>query len=167
MSQSSYFIGSAVAAATVVAVSAHAAPSPSAHATSSGKVKVKDGAELFVRDWGSGRPVIPSMPGHCLRIAGSSRQSRSSTRATASSPTIAAASAVPAAGESGYDYNTYADDLAEVIQRHWRQRHHAQRLLDGWRRNRSLPVPARQQEMIKAARRDSRARARQEQRQPE
>jgi hypothetical protein len=50
------FMGAAAAAATVAAVATHAAPAPSRNVT--GAVKLKDGAELFVRDWGVGRPVI-------------------------------------------------------------------------------------------------------------
>jgi hypothetical protein len=52
------FMGSVAAAATVAAASTHSAAAPGRARNAAGTVKLKDGAELFVKDWGAGRPVI-------------------------------------------------------------------------------------------------------------
>ncbi len=110
------FMGSVAAAATVVAASAHAAPSPSRTRNVTGAVKLKDGTELFVRDWGSGRPVILT---HAWPLSSDCWEQQAIALVDAGYRVISydrrgfGRSSQPA---NGYDYNTYADDLAEVIE---------------------------------------------------
>lgn len=110
------FMGSVAAAATVVAASTQAAPSPSRTRNVTGTVKLKDGTELFVKDWGSGRPVILT---HAWPLSSDCWEQQAIALVDAGYRVISydrrgfGRSSQPA---NGYDYNTYADDLAEVIQ---------------------------------------------------
>ena len=110
------FLGAAAAAATVAAVSARAAPAPSRTRNVTGAVKLKDGTELFVRDWGVGRPVILT---HAWPLSSDCWEQQAIALVDAGYRVISydrrgfGRSSQPA---NGYDYNTYADDLAEVIE---------------------------------------------------
>ena len=48
-----------------------------------GTIKTRDGAELFLKDWGSGRPVVLTQPGRYRPIVGISTPSPSSRLDTA------------------------------------------------------------------------------------
>ena len=109
------FIGSAAAAATAIAVPTHAAAP--AHARNvTGAVKLKDGTELFVRDWGAGRPVILT---HAWPLSSDCWEQQAIALVDAGYRVISydrrgfGRSSQPA---TGYDYNSYADDLAEVVE---------------------------------------------------
>lgn len=110
------FMGSAAAAATVAAVSARAAPAPTRTPNVTGAIKLKDGTELFVRDWGAGRPVILT---HAWPLSSDCWEQQAIALVDAGYRVICydrrgfGRSSQPA---NGYDYNTYADDLAEVIE---------------------------------------------------
>jgi non-heme chloroperoxidase len=110
------FLGSAAAAATIAAVSARAAPAPSRTPNVTGTIKLKDGVELFVRDWGAGRPVILT---HAWPLSSDCWEQQAIALVDAGYRVICydrrgfGRSSQPA---NGYDYNTYADDLAEVIE---------------------------------------------------
>ena len=110
------FMGSVAAAVTVAAASTHAAPAPSRSPNAAGAVKLKDGAQLFVRDWGAGRPVVLT---HAWPLSSDCWDQQAIALVDAGYRVISydrrgfGRSSQPA---YGYDYNTYADDLAEVIQ---------------------------------------------------
>lgn len=79
------------------------------------KIKTKDGTELYVKEWGSGRPVIllhgwplsaDSWDDHAMAIADAGM------RAIAYDRRGFGRSDQP---WTGYDYDTLADDLADVI----------------------------------------------------
>jgi non-heme chloroperoxidase len=80
-----------------------------------GRVRVKDGTELFVKDWGSGRPVIFT---HAWPISADCWDQHAIALVDAGYRVIAydrrgfGRSAQPS---EGYHYNQFADDLAEVI----------------------------------------------------
>ena len=109
------FIGSAAAAATAIAVPTHAAP-PARARNVTGVVKLKDGTELFVRDWGAGRPVMLT---HAWPLSSDCWEQQAIALVDAGYRVISydrrgfGRSSQPA---TGYDYNSYADDLAEVVE---------------------------------------------------
>jgi pimeloyl-ACP methyl ester carboxylesterase len=110
---------SAIAAATVGAAAraraAGAAPAAPAH-PSPPTVRTRDGVGLFVRDWGEGRPMLfvhswaMSSPMWAYQVADLSDQG---LRCVAYDRRGHGRSDVPA---GGYDMDTFADDLAEVIE---------------------------------------------------
>ena len=78
-------------------------------------IKTRDGTDLYVKDWGSGRPVIllhgwplnaDSWDAHALALA------KAGLRAIAYDRRGFGRSGQP---WSGYDYDTLADDLADVM----------------------------------------------------
>ena len=109
------FIGSAAAAATAIAIPTQAA-APARARNVTGAVKLKDGTELFVRDWGAGRPVILT---HAWPLSADCWEQQAIALVDAGYRVISydrrgfGRSSQPA---TGYDYNSYADDLAEVIE---------------------------------------------------
>ena len=109
------FIGSAAAAATAIAIPTQAA-APARARNVTGAVKLKDGTELFVRDWGAGRPVILT---HAWPLSADCWEQQAIALVDAGYRVISydrrgfGRSSQPA---TGYDYNSYADDLADVIE---------------------------------------------------
>jgi non-heme chloroperoxidase len=80
-----------------------------------GRIRTSDGTELFVKDWGSGRPVILT---HAWPLSCDCWDQQAVALVDAGYRVIAydrrgfGRSSQPA---QGYDYDTYADDLAAVI----------------------------------------------------
>ncbi len=80
-----------------------------------GTIKTRDGAELFVKDWGSGRAVVLT---HAWPLSSDCWDQHALALVEAGYRVIAydrrgfGRSSQPG---GGYDYNTYADDLAAVI----------------------------------------------------
>ncbi|MEP7154487.1 MAG: alpha/beta hydrolase [Betaproteobacteria bacterium] len=80
-----------------------------------GRIKTKDATELFVKDWGQGRPVILT---HAWPLSSDCWDHQAVALAEAGYRVIAydrrgfGRSSQPS---GGYDYNTFADDLAAVI----------------------------------------------------
>jgi non-heme chloroperoxidase len=106
----------ASAAATFAAAAVNAAPAQkTASRFASGRLALKDGTELFVKDWGSGRPVILT---HAWPLSADCWDQQALALAEAGFRVIAydrrgfGRSSQP---DGGYDYDTFADDLAEVI----------------------------------------------------
>jgi non-heme chloroperoxidase len=109
-----------MAAVAAGATSAMALPASSrAQATNarnhSGTVRTRDGAQLFVKDWGSGRPVVLT---HAWPLSSDCWDQHAVALVEAGYRVIAydrrgfGRSSQPG---GGYDYNSYADDLATVI----------------------------------------------------
>lgn len=100
------------AVAATAAVSSPAGPSRLA----AGSIKTKDSTELFVRDWGSGRPVVFT---HAWPLSSDCWEQQAIALVGAGFRVITydrrgfGRSGQPAAG---YNYNTFADDLAAVIE---------------------------------------------------
>jgi non-heme chloroperoxidase len=103
-----------------VAAGATALPTSSrAQATNarnrSGTLRTRDGAQLFVKDWGSGRPVVLT---HAWPLSSDCWDQHAVALVEAGYRVIAydrrgfGRSSQPG---GGYDYNGYADDLAAVI----------------------------------------------------
>jgi non-heme chloroperoxidase len=112
----------AATAATAAAAAAAAAVAPTAHAQDggttrfqSGRVKLKDSTELFVKDWGTGRPVILT---HAWPLNSDCWDQQALALVRAGYRVIAydrrgfGRSSQPA---GGYDYDTFADDLSAVV----------------------------------------------------
>ena len=106
-------------------------------------VKTKDAVNLFVKDWGSGRPIVFT---HGWPFNADSWDYHANALADAGYRVITydkrgfGRSGQPS---SGYDFDTLAADLAAVIDRVGRARSDARGLLDGRRRDRSLSVAVR------------------------
>lgn len=106
-------IGAAAAgaAALPLASRAHRATPPAR----SGHVTTRDGVELFVKDWGQGRPIVLT---HAWPLSSDCWEQQAAVIAEAGYRVISydrrgfGRSAQPSAG---YDYDTFADDLAAVI----------------------------------------------------
>ena len=110
-------------AATAATVGAAAAMAPLERASAAraaaravtGHVKLKDGTELFVKDWGSGRPVVLT---HAWPLSSDCWDQHAVALVEAGFRVISydrrgfGRSTQPA---GGYNYNQFADDLAEVI----------------------------------------------------
>jgi non-heme chloroperoxidase len=107
----------ASAAATFAAAAVNAAPARKAGARfASGRLTLSDGTELFVKDWGTGRPVILT---HAWPLNADCWDHQALALAEAGFRVIAydrrgfGRSSQP---DGGYDYDTFADDLAQVIE---------------------------------------------------
>jgi non-heme chloroperoxidase len=106
----------ASAAATFAAAAVNAAPArKTASRFASGRLALKDGTQLFVKDWGSGPPVVLT---HAWPLHADCWDQQALALAEAGFRVIAydrrgfGRSSQP---DGGYDYDTFADDLAEVI----------------------------------------------------
>lgn len=101
------------AAAPFAARSQGASAAPARNAAA--RIRLKDSTELFVKDWGSGRPVILT---HAWPLSSDCWDAQALALVDAGYRVITydrrgfGRSSQPA---GGYDYNTYADDLREVI----------------------------------------------------
>jgi len=112
------FISMAATAAGATTAMAQA-PGAKAQATNArnraGTIRTRDGAELFVKNWGSGRPVVLT---HAWPLSADCWDHQAVALVDAGYRVIAydrrgfGRSSQPG---SGYNYNTYADDLAAVI----------------------------------------------------
>lgn len=79
------------------------------------KIKTKDGTELYVKDWGSGRPVILT---HGWPLTADTWDDSAMVFADAGFRAIAYDRRGFGRSDqpwNGYDYDTFADDLADVI----------------------------------------------------
>ena len=79
-------------------------------------IKTRDGTELFVKSWGEGRPVVLT---HGWPLAADMWDAQSMALAKAGYRAIAYdRRGFGRSGQpwNGYDYNTFADDLADVMQ---------------------------------------------------
>ena len=100
----------AAAGATALPLAARA-QSTAAH-DRSGYIRTKDGVDLFVKDWGRGRPIILT---HAWPLSSDCWEQQAVPIAEAGYRVISydrrgfGRSAQPS---SGYDYDTFADDLA-------------------------------------------------------
>lgn len=113
------FLGMAAGTAAAAGAAAVARPATAAMqgrtSKHSGRLRIKDGAELFIKDWGSGRPVLLT---HAWPLSSDCWEAQAVALAEAGYRVIAydrrgfGRSSQPA---GGYNYNTYADDLAAVI----------------------------------------------------
>jgi len=105
----------ASAAAMGAAAAVHAAPARKTARFASGRLALTDGTELFVKDWGTGRPVILT---HAWPLDADCWDHQALALAEAGFRVIAydrrgfGRSSQP---DGGYDYDTFADDLAQVI----------------------------------------------------
>jgi non-heme chloroperoxidase len=103
----------AAAGATALPLTARAAGTPAP--ARSGYIRTKDGVDLFVRDWGRGRPIILT---HAWPLSSDCWEQQAMALADAGYRVISydrrgfGRSAQPS---TGYNYDTYADDLAAVI----------------------------------------------------
>jgi non-heme chloroperoxidase len=110
------FLSAAVLAAGAATVAPPAAAQARPARFAGRHVRTKDGTELFVKDWGRGRPVILT---HAWPLNADCWDQQAIALVDAGYRVISydrrgfGRSSQPA---SGYDYNTYADDLAEIIQ---------------------------------------------------
>lgn len=113
-------LGSAAAAAAAsVSLPQNAqAFEPSTHSAApdkSGYVRTTDGVDLFVKDWGEGRPIVLT---HAWPLSSDCWEQHAVALAEAGYRVISydrrgfGRSGQPS---TGYNYNTYADDLATVI----------------------------------------------------
>lgn len=109
------FLGTAGAALVGAAVLPSLARAQAAAARTVSSVTTKDGTGLYVKDWGAGRPVILT---HAWPLSADCWDFHANALAEAGYRAIFydrrgfGRSAQP---WSGYDYNTFADDLAAVI----------------------------------------------------
>ena len=111
------FLASTAAAAAVAAAAAQAAQSQSDVSTrlANGRLRLKDSTELFIKDWGAGRPVILT---HAWPLNSDCWDQQAIALVRAGYRVIAydrrgfGRSSQP---PGGYDYDRFADDLAEVI----------------------------------------------------
>lgn len=105
----------AASAAALGAAATAAAPTRKTSRFASGRLALKDGTELFVKDWGTGRPVILT---HAWPLDADCWDQQALALAEAGFRVIAydrrgfGRSSQPG---GGYDYDTFADDLAQVI----------------------------------------------------
>jgi non-heme chloroperoxidase len=105
----------AIAAAGATALPFAASAKGPATPDRSGTIQTKDGVGLFVKDWGRGRPIILT---HAWPLSSDCWEQQAIALAEAGHRVISydrrgfGRSAQPS---SGYDYNTFADDLAAVI----------------------------------------------------
>jgi non-heme chloroperoxidase len=117
------FLGVASATAAALGMPMLAAPSQAATPVTTpvarrvrGRVRLKDSTELFVKDWGSGPPVILT---HAWPLSADCWDQQAIALVAAGYRVISydrrgfGRSTQPA---DGYTYNQFADDLAEVIQ---------------------------------------------------
>lgn len=108
-------IGAAIAAAGATALPLAAHATGTATPDRSGTIRTRDGVDLFVKDWGRGRPIILT---HAWPLSSDCWEQQAIALAEAGYRVISydrrgfGRSAQPSAG---YDYNTFADDLAAVI----------------------------------------------------
>lgn len=110
-------LGAAAAAAASVTLprATQTQPSRTAAPNRSGYVKTKDGVDLFVKDWGTGRPIILT---HAWPLSSDCWEQHALALAEAGYRVISydrrgfGRSAQPS---SGYNYNVFADDLDAVI----------------------------------------------------
>ncbi len=107
-------IGAAAVGATALPLTARSQGAAAA-SNRSGHIKTKDGVELFIKDWGRGRPIILT---HAWPLSSDCWEQQAVSIAEAGYRVISydrrgfGRSSQPSAG---YDYNTFADDLAAVI----------------------------------------------------
>ena len=106
-------VASAVTTAAMIPTTASAASgTPRAN---TGRLKLKDGTELFVKDWGAGRPVVLT---HAWPLSSDCWDQQGAALVHAGYRVISydrrgfGRSSQPG---DGYNYNQFADDLAEVI----------------------------------------------------
>ena len=105
----------AAGATTAMALSPSARAQGTITRNHAGTIKTRDGAELFIKDWGSGRPVVLT---HAWPLSSDCWDQHAVALVEAGYRVIAydrrgfGRSSQPG---GGYDYNTYADDLAAVI----------------------------------------------------
>jgi non-heme chloroperoxidase len=110
-----FLAASAAAFGAAAAVNAAPARRPAAR-LASGRLALSDGTELFVKDWGSGRPVVLT---HSWPLSSDCWDAQALALAEAGFRVIAydrrgfGRSSQP---DGGYDYDTFADDLAQVIE---------------------------------------------------
>lgn len=108
------FIG--VTAAATAAIGAAALPTSARAQSASARIKTKDAVELYVKDWGKGRPVILT---HAWPLSADCWDYHACVLANAGYRAIAydrrgfGRSSQPSIG---YDYDTLADDLAAVME---------------------------------------------------
>ena len=106
----------AASAIPMLASPASVSATPKTGRNISGRITLKDGTGLFVKDWGSGRPVILT---HAWPLSSDSWEQHAVALVDAGYRVISydrrgfGRSSQPFAG---YNYDQYADDLAEVIQ---------------------------------------------------
>jgi non-heme chloroperoxidase len=102
--------------ATLSATSASAAPSPRPTAPGTDRFTTRDGTVLYYKDWGSGPPVVFSH-GYPLSSDAWEDQmfflARHGYRVVAHDRRGFGRSSQPG---GGYDYNTFADDLAQLVE---------------------------------------------------
>src|ERR1700741_1532354 len=112
------FLGAATAvsaAATATLIPAGAAAATGGARARAGRVKLNDGTELFVKDWGSGRPVVLT---HAWPLSADCWDQQAAALVAAGYRVISydrrgfGRSTQPG---FGYHYDQFADDLAEVI----------------------------------------------------
>jgi pimeloyl-ACP methyl ester carboxylesterase len=111
------FMGMAAAAAAIVPALAGKAQAAAPSSRSvSGTIKLKDHTELFVKDWGRGRPVVLT---HAWPLSSDCWDQQAIALVDAGYRVISydrrgfGRSSQP---DGGYTYNQFADDLAEVLQ---------------------------------------------------
>ena len=103
-----------ISAAAAVAGAA-AVPAVAAAQVTSARIKTKDSTELYVKDWGAGRPVIFT---HAWPLSADSWENQALALVEAGYRVIAydrrgfGRSSQPS---GGYDFDTFADDLAAVL----------------------------------------------------
>lgn len=106
----------ASAAALGAAAGVSGAPKQPTARLARGRLTLKDGTELFVKDWGAGRPVVLT---HAWPLNADCWDHQALALAEAGFRVIAydrrgfGRSSQP---DGGYDYDTFADDLAQVIE---------------------------------------------------
>jgi non-heme chloroperoxidase len=118
MSNRRTFLGTAAltAGAAAAAASAVASTPRGTSRIATGRVRTKDSTELFVRDWGSGRPVVLI---HAWPMSSDCWEQQAIALVDAGFRVITydrrgfGRSSQPA---SGYNYDTFSDDLAAVIE---------------------------------------------------
>ena len=114
-------------------------------------ITAKDGAAALLVRVGRGRAdPVPEQPRLQPAGCGTTSSPPSPSRAFAASASTAEATAAPISRRAAMSYDTFADDVAVLIDEARSLRPHPDRPFDGGRRDGALPHPAREKRIARA-----------------